>query len=186
MRRTVRLFSEVGPEERLGRAIAGLPVSARRALREVADREDLPLVAGSWATDDGGCLVANVVTALSAGDDPGDRTLDLRVLDLFPELSSRDLNRLIVAWDEAAAQEGRNGDGALRRLLRGALARAGMTHDGPRLEGGARRGGGGDAYGRGTGRPEDSPSTGAEPSVTATLRSSPSRNTVSSISSPGA
>ncbi len=126
MRKTVRLFSETGPEERLGNAIAQLPASARRALAQVADREDLPLVAGSWATDSGGCLVANVVRSLS-GDAPtdSDLTLDLRVLELLPELSSRDLNRLIVAWDEAAAQEGRSGDGALRRLLRGALARAG-------------------------------------------------------------
>ncbi len=127
MRKTVRLFSEMGPEERLGRAIAGLPGSAQRALAAVADREDLPLVAGSWATDDGGCLVANVVATVAPGQDAGDRTLDLRVLDLFPELSSRDLNVLIVAWDEAAAQEGRSGDGALRRLLRGGLARAGVA-----------------------------------------------------------
>ncbi len=126
MRKMVRLFSEVGPEERLGNAIAQLPPSARRALAEVADREDLPLVAGSWATDSGGCLVANVVRSL-AGTAPADDdvTLDLRVLELLPELSSRDLNHLIVAWDEAAAQEGRSGDAALRRLLRGALARAG-------------------------------------------------------------
>lgn len=131
MRKSVRLFSQVGPEERLGGAIAALPPSARRALRDVADREDLPLVAGSWATDDGGCLVANVVRTVAVADQraEADTTLDLRILELFPELSSRDLNRLIVAWDEAAVQEGRNGDGALRRLLRGALARAGVTSE---------------------------------------------------------
>ena len=125
MRKTVRVFSSAGPEERLAGAIASLPPSARRALAEVADREDLPLVAGSWGTDSGGCLVANVVRAAGAVD-AENSTLDLRVLELFPELSSRDLNHLIVAWDEAADQEGRNGDPALRRLLRGALARAGQ------------------------------------------------------------
>ena len=133
MRKTVRLFSEIGPEERVARAIEPLPTAAKLALAEVANREDLPLVAGSWATDDGGCLVANVVQAsgILAQTDEADMTLDLRVLELFPELSSRDLNRLIVAWDEAALQEGRNGDGALRRLLRGALARAGVSVEDP-------------------------------------------------------
>ena len=125
MRKTVRLFSQVGPEERLANAIGGLPVSARRALADVADREDLPLVAGTWGTDSGGCLVANVVRAVGTPAEDPELTLDVRVLDLFPEMSSRDLNQLIVAWDEAAAQEGRGGDPALRRLLRGALARAG-------------------------------------------------------------
>src|SRR5688500_12537150 len=125
MRKTVRLFSQVGPEERLARAISELPPSARRALREVADREDLPLTAGDWTDDGAGCLVANVVQASARADDDQNLTLDLRVLDLFPEMSSRDLNHLIVAWDEAALQEGRGGDPALRRLLRGALARAG-------------------------------------------------------------
>ncbi len=125
MRKTVRLFSEVGPEERLGAAVADLPRSAQQALVVVADREDLPLVAGSWQDGASGCLVANVLRAYG---DVGDRetTLDLRILDLLPELSSRDLNRIIVAWDEAAAQEGRSSDAALRRLLRGALARAGV------------------------------------------------------------
>ena len=66
MRKTVRLFSEIGPEERLAAAISELPGSAQQALSEVADREDLPLVAGSWADDDAGCLVANVVRALAA------------------------------------------------------------------------------------------------------------------------
>ena len=127
MRKTVRLFSQVGPEERVAQAIAELPPSAQRALADVADREDLPLVAGSWASDDAGCLVANVVRAAGTGAGSEDQTLDLRVLDLFPEMSSRDLNRLIVAWDEAALQEGRDGDPALRRLLRGALARAGVA-----------------------------------------------------------
>ena len=125
MRRTVRLFSSVGPEERLGRAIAKLPRSVREALAEVADREDLSLVAGVWESSDGGCLVANVVAAYSqsAGAPVADAdTLDLRVLKLLPEMSSRDLNRLIVAWDEAAEQEGRRSDPALRRLLRGGLA----------------------------------------------------------------
>lgn len=126
MRKTVRLFSEVGPEERLGAAVADLPRSAQQALVVVAEREDLPLVAGSWQDGASGCLVANVLRAYG---DVGDReaTLDLRILDLLPELSSRDLNRIIVAWDEAAAQEGRSSDAALRRLLRGALARAGVA-----------------------------------------------------------
>lgn len=128
MRRTVRLFSEQGPEQRLAAAIAGLPASAQRALVDVAGREDLPLVAGSWSEDGSGCLVANVV-ALRGGVDgaeAGDTTLDLRILDLFPELSSRDLNQLIVAWDTAAEQDGAADDVALRRLLRGALVRAGV------------------------------------------------------------
>ncbi|MPZ73128.1 MAG: hypothetical protein GEU74_07840 [Nitriliruptorales bacterium] len=128
MRKTQRLFSQIGPEERVAQAIATLPPSARRALAEVADREDLPLVAGMWAQDDGGCLVANVLRL--AGPEPAQAreevTLDVRVLDLFPEMSSRDLNRLIVAWDEAALQEGKDNDAALRRLLRGALASAGV------------------------------------------------------------
>lgn len=119
MRKTVRLMSSVGPEERLGRAIAELPASVRQALRDVADREDLPLVAGAWRDGGGGCLVANVVATLEP--ESTDETLDLRILRLVPELSSRELNRLIVTWDEAAEQEGRDGDGALRRLLRGAL-----------------------------------------------------------------
>ena len=122
MRPTVRRLSQVGPEQRLANAIRDLPPSAQRALRDVADREDLPLVAGDWGDAGGGCLVANVVRA-SAVAGGRDLTLDLQVLELFPELSSRDLNQLIVAWDEAALEEGRNGDPALRRLLRGALAR---------------------------------------------------------------
>ena len=126
MRKTNRLFSQIGPEERVAQAIASLPPAAQRALAEAADREDLPLVAGSWADHDAGCLVANVVRL---ADDRGSEqeTLDLRVLDLFPEMSSRDLNLLIVAWDEAALQEGKTNDAALRRLLRGALARAGVA-----------------------------------------------------------
>lgn len=129
MRRTARRLTQVGPEERLAEAIAELPPSAQRALGEVADREDVPLVAGAWGDDSGGCLVANVVRTAANDADNSDLTLDLRVLELFPELSSRDLNRLIVAWDEAALQEGREGDPVLRRLLRGALARAGVTHE---------------------------------------------------------
>lgn len=132
MRKTVRMHATIGPEARLASAISDLPSPAQQALVLIADREDLPLVAGSWqAGDDGGCLVANVVRAL-AGDTVGDPaiqglTFDMQVLELLPELSSRDLNNLIVAWDEAATQEGRAGDHALRRLLRGALARAGVS-----------------------------------------------------------
>ena len=126
MRKTNRLFSQIGPEERVAQAISGLPPAAQRALADVADREDLPLVAGSWAEEDAGCLVANVVR-LADDRSSGHQTLDLRVLDLFPEMSSRDLNLLIVAWDEAALQEGKDNDAALRRLLRGALARAGVA-----------------------------------------------------------
>ena len=124
MRKTVRLFTQISPEERLGRAVQSLPRSVQLALVEVADREDLPLVSGTWHTDSGGCLVANVVRSLAASEDAenADLTLDLRVLELLPELSSRDLNHLIVAWDEAATQEGRTTDAALRRLLRGGLA----------------------------------------------------------------
>lgn len=126
MRRSARRLTQIGPEERLARAVSGLPRGAQRALADVADREDLPLVAGSWNADDGGCLVANVVRASGVHADAEDMTLDLRMLELFPEMSSRDLNHLIVAWDEAALQEGRDNDAALRRLLRGALARAGV------------------------------------------------------------
>ena len=137
MRKTVRLHATLGPEERLATAIRDLPAPAQRALVEIADREDLPLVAGAWEAGGGGCLVANVVRALDAGppstgpDGHAGATFDVRVLDLLPELSSRDLNHRIVAWDEAAAQEGRGGDAALRRLLRGALVRAGVP---PTLE----------------------------------------------------
>lgn len=126
MRRTARRLTQIGPEERVAEAIGQLPRSAQRALADVAEREDIPLVAGVWGDDDGGCLVANVVRAAGVDDAAADTTLDIRVLELFPEMSSRDLNRLIVAWDEAALQEGRSGDPALRRLLRGALARAGV------------------------------------------------------------
>lgn len=132
MRKTVRLHAALGPEERLAGAIRDLHPAAQRALVQIADREDLPLIAGTWEDDAGGCLVRNVVCALEQGDtDPRTRTVDLRVLDLLPEMSSRDLNMLVVAWDEAAAQEGRSGDPALRRLLRGALVRAGVP---PTLE----------------------------------------------------
>ena len=136
MRRTARRLTQIGPEQRLAEAITELPPAAKRALADVAEREDLPLVAGVWDEDASGCLVANVVRMVGVdradtanADD--DMTLDLRVLELFPQLSSRDLNRLIVAWDEAALQEGRGGDAALRRLLRGALARAGVGVEDP-------------------------------------------------------
>jgi len=130
MRKTVRLFSQVGPEERLAAAIRSLPRAAQRSLVEIADREDLPLVAGTWERGDGGCLVANVCRALGDEGSSEHATFDLRVLDLIPEMSSRDLNHLIVAWDQAAMQEGRGGDAALRRLLRGALVRAGVPPTG--------------------------------------------------------
>lgn len=128
MRRMARVTAEVGPEQRLARAIALAPPAAQAALAAVADREDLPLVAGSWAEGEAGCLVANVLRVAGAQRTDGAVTLDLRILGLFPELSSRDLNRLIVAWDEAAAQDGRGSDPALRRLLRNALARAGVGY----------------------------------------------------------
>ncbi|MEE8602624.1 hypothetical protein [Euzebya tangerina] len=131
MRKTVRRNAAIGPEQRLAQAIGGLPGPAQHALAAIADRTDLPLVAGSWEGGEGGCLVANVVRVLD-GDavrppTAGPATFDLRVLDLLPELSSRDLNHLIVAWDEAALQEGRGDDATLRRLLRGALLRAGVA-----------------------------------------------------------
>jgi len=131
MRRAARRLTQVGPEERLADAISSLPPSAQRALADVADREDLPLVAGVWDSDNAGCLVANVVRSAGADAVDEDKTLDIRILELFPELSSRDLNRLIVAWDEAALQEGKEGDPPLRRLLRGALARAGVRLESP-------------------------------------------------------
>ena len=134
MRRTVRAHSQVDGEERLARVLRGLPEPAQHALGTVAEREDLPLVAGAWNHASGGCLVANVVCALDAGG-RADPTLDLRVLELIPELSSRDLNRLIVAWDEAALQLGRADDASLRRLLRRTLARAGV---GPSAAAGSR------------------------------------------------
>lgn len=136
MRKTVRLFSAIGPSERLGQVIAGLPPAVQRTLADVAGRADLPLAAGSWRDDHGGCLVANAVACVdgrtssepasaSAGD--GDRTLDLRMLDAFPQMSSRDLNALIVAWDEAAAQAAVTDDAGLRALLTAGLVRAGVA-----------------------------------------------------------
>lgn len=162
MRRSVRAHSSVNVGERLARAIGQLPPRAQQALADVADREDLPLVAGAWQRDTGGCLVANVVGMLGAEVPAEQQTLDLRVLDLIPELSSRDLNRLIVAWDEAALQvtPGRADDAGLRRLLRTALARAGVTGVAQRMG-------------------------GAAPSSTSTVRSSAPRTTVSSTWSPG-
>lgn len=128
MRRSVRAHSRLDARTRLGRAVGHLPPAAQEALVTVAEREDLPLMAGAWTSDVGGCLVANVVATLGpeqAGT--GHQTLDLRVLELIPELGSRDLNRLIVAWDDAALQERRVDDAALRRLLRDALDRAGLA-----------------------------------------------------------
>jgi hypothetical protein len=139
MRKTVRLLSAVGPAERLGRAIVDLPPDVRDTLVEVADRADLSLVAGSWRDDEAGCLVANAVACiapqvLGAGHDAvdgraQDRTLDLRMLDAFPQMSSRDLNLLICAWDEAATQADATSDGELRLLLRGGLAWAAVRCD---------------------------------------------------------
>jgi len=183
MRRVVRVFSEVGPEQRVGEAIAQLPPAARRALAQVADAEDLPLVAGSWEDGAGGCLVANVLR-LSAGEASGNQiavagrpgaslaaTLDVRMLEAFPELSSRDLNRLIVAWDEAAMQEGRSGDPALRRLLRGALARAGAPASGASGSAAARAG----WFPEAASGPQLDGLSGSVPSVTETSACSPSR-----------
>lgn len=136
MRKTVRLFSAVGPAERLGRAIATLPSDVQHTLLEVADRDDLPLISGSWQGDDSGCLVANAVACIGGDADPAVRTLDLRMLDAFPELSSRDMNLLIVAWDEAAAQAAAEGDGELRSLLRTGLAWAGVGPAAPPPGGG--------------------------------------------------
>lgn len=126
MRRSVRAHSRLDAHARLGRAVAHLPPAAQEALVTVAARQDLPLMAGAWTSDAGGCLVANVVATFGPGRaGAGHQTLDLRVLELIPELGSRDLNRLIVAWDDAALQERRVDDAALRRLLRDALDRAG-------------------------------------------------------------
>lgn len=160
MRRSVRAHSTVDACARLGRVVGQLPPVAQRALVTVAERDDLPLVAGAWSRDSGGCLVANVVAALSRDDDAGagSSTLDLRVLELIPELGSRDLNRLIVAWDDAALQEGCSDDQALRRLLRDALDRAGVA---------------------GQPLPLDAPRT------TSTVRSCSPVTTVSVTSSPG-
>ena len=120
--RRVRPYTVSSAPERLGRTIAQLPSPVRQALALVAGRDDLPLVAGVWSDGSGGCLVANVVAAC-AGSTASDeeQTLDLRVLELIPEMSSRDLNRLVVAWDEAALLFGGTSDADLRRLLRDAL-----------------------------------------------------------------
>lgn len=133
MRKAVRLFSALGPAERLGRVIATLPAGVQRTLAEVAARDDLALTAGSWHDDASGCLVANAVvcaggTAVAQPGVPADgiRTLDLRMLDAFPQLSSRDMNLLIVAWDEAAAQEAATADRQLRALLHAGLTWAGV------------------------------------------------------------
>lgn len=129
MRRTVRVFAAVGPAQRLGTAIASMPAPVRHTLADVADRADLRLTAGSWEDGRGGCLVANAVACVdAAGDGPGDHpgTLDLRMLDAFPQMSSRDLNTLIVAWDEATAQAGATDDASMRALLHKGLAWAGV------------------------------------------------------------
>jgi hypothetical protein len=124
--RQLRPDTVLGPAERLGRAIAALPAPAQGALADVAARADLPLVAGTWNDGPAGCLVANVVAAVAQEEATAEQTLDLRILELIPELSSRDLNRLIVAWDEAALQDGSTTDAGLRRLLRTGLAAAGV------------------------------------------------------------
>lgn len=130
MRETVQLFGESGPQERLGAMIAQLPVPAQQALQEVAGREDLPLIAGSWQIDDGGCLLANIVR-IACPDAHQPPALTPRPAGPLPipRAVQPDLNRLIVAWDEAAAHihaHREEGDAALRRLLRGALACAGV------------------------------------------------------------
>lgn len=120
MRRAFRPQVSVPPAQRLAQAIEPLPTAARGALADVADRADLPLVAGQWQGPGGGCLVANVLVAAEVNDVAD--TLDVAVLERFPELSSRDLNRLIVAWDEAAGEAGAVDDADLRSLLHAALA----------------------------------------------------------------
>ncbi len=129
MGKRFRPYTETSAEERLGRAVARLPGPARSALAHVADRLDLPLVAGTWTDDAGGCLVANVVATMTDATAAEEQTLDLRVLELIPELSSRDFNRLVVAWDEAALQDGGETDAELRGLLRRALAWADANSD---------------------------------------------------------
>lgn len=135
MRKTARVFSEQVPQQRLAEAVASLPPSAQQALAIVAERTDLPLAAGAWRDGDGGCLVANVVASLETSAPDAGATLDIRVLDLLPELSSRDLNRLIVTWDTAAGQDGAGDDADLRALLRGALTRAGVDVRAPSEQG---------------------------------------------------
>lgn len=130
MRRTVRVFAAVGPAERLGAAISAMPSAVVGVLVDVAARTDLPLAAGTWGDDDAGCLVANAVACVARagqGHDGDERTLDLRMLDAFPQMSSRDLNSLIVAWDEASAQAAATDDAAMRALLLQGLAWAGVT-----------------------------------------------------------
>lgn len=124
MRRTVRIFATVGPVERLGTAIAAMPGPVQRTLAEVAGRTELRLVSGSWHDDAGGCLVANAIACVGDPEDP--RTLDLQMLEAFPQMSSRDLNSLIVAWDEATVQAGVADDAGMRDLLRRGLTLAGV------------------------------------------------------------
>ena len=119
MRRRARV-TPIGPVERLGTAVAAMPTPVRRALDDVAARTDLPLVAGTWRDDDGGCLVANAVACAPVISDAD--TWDLRMLDAFPQMSSRDLNTLIVAWDEATTQAAVADDAGRRALLCAALA----------------------------------------------------------------
>lgn len=126
------MFASVGPTERLGTAIAAMPPAVRRTLAVVATRDDLPLASGSWRDDGAGCLVANAVACVAPPDERGQaRTLDLRMLDAFPQMSSRDLNTLIVAWDEATAQARSDDDLDMRELLRDGLAWAGVPTETP-------------------------------------------------------
>lgn len=135
MRKTSRVFAAVGPAERLGTAIRAMPPAVVDVLAAVAARTDLPLASGTWGDDAAGCLVANAV-ACAAGVEQGrrdgevradgERTLDLRMLDAFPQMSSRDLNTLIVAWDEATVQAAATDDRQMRGLLRRALAWTGV------------------------------------------------------------
>ena len=139
MRRSVRALSDTSPSQRLAATIAELPPVVGTHLVAVASRTDLPLAAGSWRDGDSGCLVANVVATVTGPQadaprsevDADGRTLDLQVLDAVPQMSSRDLNALVVAWDEAADAARATDDAALRELLRAALVRAGRYDAAP-------------------------------------------------------
>lgn len=137
MRKTSRVFAAIGPAERLGTAIGSMPPAVVDVLVEVATRTGLRLAAGTWGDDSAGCLVANAVACAAGverhrdngkdGATGDERTLDLRMLDAFPQMSSRDLNTLIVAWDDATAQAAATDDADMRALLRRALTWAGVT-----------------------------------------------------------